>query len=150
MRLHCLLAPLLGLSFGLFNSGCAERTNSANASATPNRGAIVVENQKDGMSLDADTSGKKEHGPDATNLIPGHQGNLAGDSDLTARIRQAILTDPRYSVTANNIDIMTLDGRVTLRGPVNSDVERVGLVTLAENIAGADNVQDQLEVKSNP
>jgi osmotically-inducible protein OsmY len=150
MKIQGSLALLFGLSFALSNAGCADRTDSPNASAMPNSGAIVVQNQTESVSPEADNSSKNQRDRDGATVTPGDQGNSAADRGLTQRIRKALVTDSNYSVTAKNIKIMTLDGRVTLRGPVNSDVERVRLVTLAQNIAGVDNVQDQLEVKANP
>jgi osmotically-inducible protein OsmY len=40
----------------------------------------------------------------------------------------------------------TVNGKVTLRGPVDSESEKSGAVALARNIAGDGNVDDQLEV----
>jgi len=69
---------------------------------------------------------------------------------LTQRIRQSLVADTNYSMTAENIKIITVNGKVTLRGPVNSDAEKSGAEALAKSIAGDGNVDDQLEIKSNP
>jgi osmotically-inducible protein OsmY len=50
-------------------------------------------------------------------------------------------------MTAKNI---TVEGKVTLRGPVNNDAEKTGIEAIAKNVAGDGNVADQLEVKANP
>jgi len=55
-----------------------------------------------------------------------------------------------YSTTAKNIKIVTVNGKVTLRGPVNSEAEKTSIVTIAKTVAGDGNVDDQLEVKANP
>ena len=87
---------------------------------------------------------------DAT-LTPGDQGNSPADLEITQKIRKALVIDTSgYSVTAKNIKIITVNGKVTLRGPVKTDAEKAGIVTLAKSVAGDANVEDQLEVKTNP
>ena len=64
--------------------------------------------------------------------------------DTTAQIRKEILADNGMSLNARNVKIATLDGRVTLQGPVNSqeDLQRalrkrgfkVGQATLSRDI----------------
>jgi hyperosmotically inducible periplasmic protein len=49
---------------------------------------------------------------------------------------------------AHNVKIVTANGNVTLRGPVNSEAEKVAIASKAKRIAGAGNVDDQLEVKT--
>jgi osmotically-inducible protein OsmY len=49
-------------------------------------------------------------------------------------------------VTAENIKIITINGRVTLRGPVKSSAEKSAIVAKAQQIAGTTQVDDQLEV----
>jgi hyperosmotically inducible periplasmic protein len=99
---------------------------------------------------DVDNSGINQRDRDTNNLTPGDQGNTQSDIDLTQRIRKTLVMDTTYSMTAKNIKIIAVNGRVTLRGPVNSDSEKSGIEALAKNIAGDGNVDDQLEVKSNP
>ena len=52
------------------------------------------------------------------------------------------------SMPGVNVKIVTSDGRVTLRGPVNSDAERDAINRIARDVAGEGNVDDQVEVKS--
>jgi hyperosmotically inducible protein len=77
---------------------------------------------------------------------PGDQSNQEGDLQITARIRQAILDDDALSITAENIKIITMNGRVTLRGPVKSSAEKSAIVAKAQQIAGTTQVDDQLEI----
>jgi len=77
---------------------------------------------------------------------PGDQSNEEGDLQITAKIRQAILDDQALSVTAENIKIITMNGRVTLRGPVKSSAEKSAIVAKAQQIAGTTQVDDQLEI----
>jgi len=45
------------------------------------------------------------------------------------------------------VKIITQDGKVTLRGPVKSAEEKKRIEDLATAVAGADNVDSQLEVE---
>lgn len=99
----------------------------------------------------ADNTAKNAQDRAGGTLTPGDQGNSPADVELTQKIRSALVVDSSgYSVTAKNIKIVTVNGKVTLRGPVNTDAEKAGIVILAKGIAGAANVDDQLEVKTNP
>jgi osmotically-inducible protein OsmY len=51
------------------------------------------------------------------------------------------------SVNAKNVKIITVDGRVTLRGPVKTAEEKRLIGEIADRIARSENVDNQLEVK---
>jgi hyperosmotically inducible protein len=46
------------------------------------------------------------------------------------------------------VKIITQDGKVTLRGPVKTDEEKQKTEDIAKELAGADNVDSELEVES--
>jgi len=69
------------------------------------------------------------------------------DLQITQRIRKAVVGDGSLSFTAKNVKIITANGKVTLRGPVKSDEERGAIEAAAVRVAGAGNVDDQIEVK---
>jgi len=124
--------------------GCKDKLNSSNdaAGTAPESKATTT---------DADNSAKNVRDRDDATLTSGDQSNTAADRDTTQKIRKALVIDASgYSATAKNIKIITADGKVTLRGPVKSEAEKSGIVTLAKGIAGDGNVEDQLEVKANP
>ena len=68
------------------------------------------------------------------------------DIDITANIRKRVV-DTKMSVNAQNVKIITQDGKVTLRGPVKSDEEKAQIEKMAHEVAGAANVDNQLEVQ---
>ena len=145
---HYSFALLLALPFSTLMTGC-DRNNDASVSMA-NTNATMRADSTNGVGRDADNSGINERDRNTNNLTPGDQGNSPADVELTRKIRNALVMDSTYSTTAKNIKIITVDGKVTLRGPVNSDSEKSGLESLAKNIAGDGNVDDQLEVKLNP
>ena len=68
------------------------------------------------------------------------------DIDITANIRKRVV-DTKMSVNAQNVKIITQDGKVTLRGPVKSEEEKTQIEKMAHEVAGAANVDNQLEVQ---
>jgi len=99
----------------------------------------------------SDNSGINVRDRQDVTLTPGDQGSSPADREITQKIRKILVSGPSdYSVTTKNIKIITVNGKVTLRGPVKTDAEKSGIVSLAKTIAGEGNVDDQLEVKANP
>lgn len=78
---------------------------------------------------------------------PPDQGSSRADVDTTAQIRKEIFAGENMSVNAQNVKIITNNGRVTLRGPVNTEEEKRLITEMAVRIATAANVDNQLEVK---
>jgi hyperosmotically inducible protein len=86
---------------------------------------------------------------DAT-LTPGDQGGSEPDRKTTAAIRQSITANDQLSTAAKNIKIITIDGKVTLRGPVNTEAEKNIIDSIVKQ-AGVASFDNQLEVKpTNP
>lgn len=97
----------------------------------------------------ADNTGKNQRDEETRNdtLLPTDQSKgSARDVEITRRIREAITSSDTLSVNAQNIKIITLKGKTTLRGPVESVEERAKLVSIARQVAGPKAVNNQLEV----
>ena len=76
------------------------------------------------------------------------QSNAKSDLELTRRIRRAVVKDHSLSMLAHNVKIVSANGSVTLRGPVKTEEEKTAIASKAQAIAGAGNVNNQLEVKA--
>jgi len=85
---------------------------------------------------------------DSRTLTPLDQGNSQADVDTTAQIRKEIIADSAMTTDAKNVKIITLNGHVTLRGPVNTADEKSRIAEIADRIASAGNVDNQLEVST--
>ncbi len=94
----------------------------------------------------ADNTARNVRDRDDRTLTPLDQSNRAEDVDTTSRIRKEILAVKDMSVNARNVKVITANGRVTLRGPVNSEEEKRRIGEIARRIATTDNVDNQLEV----
>jgi hyperosmotically inducible protein len=82
-------------------------------------------------------------------LTPFDQSNKPADLTISRQIRKAVVQDDQLSTEAKNVKIITVDGAVTLRGPVKSEQEKAEIVAKAASIAGDANVHNQLEVAGN-
>jgi osmotically-inducible protein OsmY len=71
------------------------------------------------------------------------------DLDITQQIRRSIWKDKSLSTYAHNVKIIAQNGMVTLKGPVRSEEEKRAVEAKANEVAGAEKVTSQLEVKPN-
>ena len=102
----------------------------------------------DDTKKDADNSAKNERDRNHKTLTPADQSGTPEDRKLTQTIRQAVVKEKSLSMTAKNVKIITAEGKVTLRGPVNTADEKTKIDELAKAAAGKTPVDNQLEVKA--
>ena len=69
------------------------------------------------------------------------------DREITQKIRQSIMADKSLSTYAHNVKIITQDGQVTLKGPVQDQNEKETIASKAADVAGTGKVNNQLTVK---
>ena len=151
------LSAILGLSVVLVGMGCNDNRNRSADAGAPSTASDrtgsdrYTSDRTNATTADADNSRQNVRDRNDVTLTPGDQGTTATDRDITQQVRKSLVNnDNGFSVTARNVKIITVNGKVTLRGPVKSDAEKTGIVSLATKIAGQGNVEDQLEVKANP
>lgn len=121
-------------------SDSSQTTSSSSAGVadrTPGNGSAAL----------PDNTGKNVRDRSDTTLTSGDQGESPADLELTRRIRRAVTSNSQLSTEAKNIKIITSNGKVTLRGPVQSEQERQTIGAMAQQISGGA-VDDQLEVKT--
>ena len=94
-----------------------------------------------------DNSGVNVRDRNDATLTPGDQSESDSDRTLTAAVRQSLTSNDQLSTTTKNIKIITIGGKVTLRGPVNTEAEKTTIENAVKQ-AGAVSVDNQLEVKS--
>ena len=85
---------------------------------------------------------------DNTTLTPEDQKETESDIKITADIRKAIIKNKSLSVDAQNVKIITRNGVVTLRGPVETKKESKKLKKIARHTPGVLKVNNQLEIKA--
>lgn len=96
-----------------------------------------------------DNSGVNTRDRNGSTLTPPDQAEgTESDRKITAELRSSITGDTGFSINARNIKIVTANGVVTLRGPVDNQAEKDRLGEKAKAIAGVHSVDNQLEVKN--
>lgn len=79
---------------------------------------------------------------------PMDQSLAKSDQAITQHIRKSIMKEEDLSTNAKNVKVITQNGEVTLRGPVNSQAELETIVERAKAVPGVKTLRNQLEVKS--
>jgi hyperosmotically inducible protein len=97
-------------------------------------------------TVEADNTGRNVRDRSDVTKTPTDQAENEADRAITQSIRQNIASDSSLSTNAKNVKIITVDGAVTLRGPVKSEKEKADIVARAQQIAGVKRVDDQLEI----
>lgn len=82
----------------------------------------------------------------AKELTADQQKNNESDLNITRRIRQSLIREDSLSTYAQNIKIISTNGKVTLKGPVKSDSEVTSILKYAREVAGASNVTNKMSV----
>lgn len=77
---------------------------------------------------------------------PTTQGAASTDSEMTSKVRHALMNDNTVGTAAQHIRVATKNGVVTLRGRVESTEERDAALAKAKQIAGDANVKDDITV----
>lgn len=109
-------------------------------------------NQGEDTTLGADAAvepdnTKRNEGDDRAGAITAQdQGGSEQDRAITQQVRQLVVKDDSLSTAAKNVKIVTIEGVVTLRGPVKSSEEKTTLATFAKNVEGVKRVDNELEV----
>ena len=108
-------------------------------------GTVTMAQESGSAAPDNSAVNVRDRGPGA--MTAGEQSNRKSDVELTREIRRAVVKDHSLSMLAHNVKIVTANGSVTLRGPVKTEEEKAAIANKAQKIAGADKVDNQLEVK---
>ena len=130
MRLSALSLVLVFLAFG-----CSKK-DDVSKNEQPKQSAAVA----------PDNSGRNERDRNDATKTAGDQSESEADRTISQNIRKAVTSDDSVSTNGKNVKIITVDGVVTLRGPVKSEAEKANIAAKAQQIAGVKNVENQLEV----
>lgn len=109
----------------------------------------TAEERPAASTVDRDNTAVNQRDRGTAAKTPLDQNENQSDIKITADIRKQVV-DTDMSVNAQNVKIMTQDGKVTLRGPVKSDDEKAKIEQIAQAVAGKGKVDSQLEVEARP
>jgi len=96
----------------------------------------------------ADNTAINTRDKDGATQTPQKQTTGADDRKLVAEVRRAVVHDKSLSTSAHNVKIVANGGVVTLRGPVESEEEKIKVEKLAQQVAGVSSVENQLDIKT--
>jgi hyperosmotically inducible protein len=116
-------------------AGCDQKPATRDGDGDNPKGAAPADNTK---------RNERDQGTEA--LTPGDQGTSEGDRTITQKVRQGVVKSSSLSMTGKNVKIITVDGVVTLRGPVKTDQEKTDIAALAQAVDGVKRVDNQLEI----
>jgi hyperosmotically inducible periplasmic protein len=122
MRIPAIIAACLLVSLSLESSSLAQEPPKADNTAQ-NKGAARA---------DAITAQKQD--------------NKKNDVKTLAAIRRAIMRGRGLSMDAKNVKILYSSGVVTLKGPVDSDIEKGQVETLVKNCRNVSSIENELTV----
>ena len=108
-------------------------------------GPAVMAQDSSVVAPDNSAVNARDRNPNA--MTADQQTNTTTDVELTRKIRRSVIDDHSLSMMAHNVKIVAANGNVTLRGPVKTEDEKNAIASKAQAIAGADKVDNQLEVK---
>jgi osmotically-inducible protein OsmY len=97
-------------------------------------------------AVEPDNTGRNVRDRNDQNKTATDQSESEADRTISQNLRQAITADDSLSTNGKNVKIITIDGTVTLRGPVQSEKEKTVIGAKAQQIAGVKNVDNQLEI----
>lgn len=118
----CLAGAVCWMSFAA--AAVAQQPPTNTTQAAPDNTKV---NKKDQLSADSQKNGKH-------------------DIAITRDIRRALVSDKSLSSYAHNVKIITLNGEVTLKGPVRSEDERKTVEAKAVEVAGQGRVANELTI----
>ena len=127
-------ASALGLVLAFVVLGCSK--NDVSKNDQPSQTAMTA----------ADNSGKNVRDRDDATKTSGDQAENETDRTISQNIRQSVVADDSMSTNGKNVKIITVDGTVTLRGPVKSEKEKTNIGAKAQQVAGVKRVDNQLEI----
>jgi hyperosmotically inducible protein len=93
----------------------------------------------------ADDTGRNARDRDGMTMTPLDQSNDPDDVKITQKIRKALVADDALSTTAKNVKIITVHGKVILRGPVTNAQEKKKVAKTAQKFT-KQRVLNELEV----
>lgn len=98
------------------------------------------------LAQPADNSGINKRDMSPGEITAEQQSQTKEDLEITQKIRQAVVDDKSLSTYAHNVKIITVDGMVTLKGPVRSEKEKRTIEEKARQLAGKDKIKSEIEI----
>jgi osmotically-inducible protein OsmY len=112
-------------------------------------GFVSAQQQTEGQAANPNADNTKANKQDRSQNEPtaDQAKDNSSDREIMRRIRKSVVSDKSLSTDAHNVKIISQGGKVTLRGPVDSEDEKNNVEQKATEVAGAGNVTNDITVK---
>ena len=135
------IAKLLGLFTFILMAGLGLTTGSVRAEQQATSTTLAVNSELENTERNVRDRGDAK-------LTPENQKETPHDVKITKAIRKAIVKQDSLSTDAHNAKIVSRNGVVIPRGPVENSAEKTKLQSIAKKIRGVKQVDNQLEPKT--
>jgi hyperosmotically inducible protein len=109
---------------------------------------VLMHAQEPNSQAPPDNTKTNQRDRNANEPTADQQKDNRSDRDITQQIRQSIVKDKSLSTYAHNVKVITQNGQVTLKGPVQSEDEKKAIEAKAAEVAGENKVNSELSVKT--
>jgi hyperosmotically inducible periplasmic protein len=111
-----------------------------------NLGLLWAQQDLNAGQVPADNTRVNKRDRNQTESTADQQQENASDRELVRQIRRALVRDKSLSSEAHNVKVIAQNGTVTLKGPVESEPEKLAVEAKARQIAGVDKVTSEIQV----
>ena len=132
---------VMGISLAL--PGCHRGNDESKREEGTDR-SITMNKQSAKPARDATEADRAERDRAAVNADD--QGESEADLGITQQVRQAMMKQDGLSMEAKNVQVITKNGVVTLRGDVKNASEKALLSELAQGAPGVVRIDNQLAI----
>jgi hyperosmotically inducible protein len=146
-RFMATLAGVLSLAIGSASASAGEKSDNVERTTTTKKRSAGTKADAPAPSASADNTETNRRDRKDTEPTADQQKNGESDLKLTAEIRRSVVADKALSMNAHNVKIIAQDGKVTLKGPVDSATEKKSVEEKAEAVAGRKNVVSEIQIK---
>jgi hyperosmotically inducible protein len=99
-----------------------------------------------GAQTPADNTKVNKRDRTADAVTADQQKENTNDREITQKIRRSLMDDKTLSTYAHNVKVVSQDGQVTLKGPVQTEDKKKAVEAKATEVAGAGHVTNQLSI----
>ncbi len=121
-------------------------TNGHNTNTTSTNGQYTNTKGHSSKDYSPDNTGINVRDSNWDSKTSGDQSEKESDRMISSNLRAALVNDSSLSTNAKNVKIITINGVITLRGPVDSANEGDIIDKKAKSISGVQSVQNLLEI----
>jgi osmotically-inducible protein OsmY len=154
MKSFCISSLALVLSL----TACTKSSNRQAANQTSDTNLVAVNQPRIGTNdtgvavrVQVDADELKGTIQEAAGAAKEKLGRAAEKIDVAARdfserISRSLRDDPKYSATSKGVEVTSNQGKVTLKGTVKTEAERIELEKRIRELTGATQIVNQIKV----